>query len=100
MENVIDLLKRKGRLMYIMNSLQDCITEKNYDERLKTIWDEYNAELEQINRDLDEIKTPTIEEYEAEKLRLIEKVNYHKEQLAMYQTRLDEIRRLILSMES
>lgn len=94
MKQIVKLLKEKSKLQYQINAIKDYIDGKNYDMKLKEVWDEYNKELEAVDSELATFRMPALAEYEEEKLRLLSKIKMHEEELEKCKNQIKELYRL------
>ena len=94
MKQIVELLRQKSQLQYHINSIKEYIDSKNYDMRLKEVWDSYNRELEAVDAKLDELSMPELEEFEEEKLKLLAEIKEHEDALKMCRNQIAELQRL------
>ena len=94
MKQIVDLLREKSQLQYHINAIREYINDKNYDMRLKEVWDSYNKDLEAVDAKLDELSTPALEEFEQEKLRLLGEIKEHEDALEKCREQIKELQRL------
>ncbi|MBN2879529.1 MAG: hypothetical protein JXN65_07850 [Clostridia bacterium] len=94
MKQIVDLLREKSQLQYHINAIREYINDKNYDMRLKEVWDSYNKDLEAVDAKLDELSMPALEEFEQEKLRLLGEIKEHEDALEKCREQIKELQRL------
>jgi len=94
MKQIVKLLKEKSQLQYHINAIREYIDDKNYDMRLKEVWDAYNKELNEVDSKLDELSMPALEEFEEEKLSLLAEIKEHENALEKCRDQIKELQRL------
>ncbi|MEX1377829.1 MAG: hypothetical protein AB1Z23_10230 [Eubacteriales bacterium] len=94
MKQIVELLREKSQLQYHINAIKEYIDGKNYDMRLKEVWDSYNRELKDVDAQLDEMSMPALEEFEQEKLRLLAEIKEHEDALEKCRDQIKELQRL------
>lgn len=94
MKQIVKLLREKSQLQYHINAIKEYIDDKNYDMKLKEVWDAYNKELAQVDAQLDEVSLPALEQFEEEKLRLLSEIKSHEDALERCKDQIKELQRL------
>ena len=94
MKQIVELLREKSQLQYHINAIKEYIDDKNYDMRLKEVWDSYNIELKAVDEKINSLSMPAIEEFEKEKLRLLAEIRVHEEALENCRSQIKELQRL------
>lgn len=91
---IVDLIRKKSHLLFVIHSIEKYIEDKYFDKNLEDVWNEYNSELEAVNRQLNEMKIPALEEFESEKLKLLKQISYHEQELARCRQQIEELDRI------
>ncbi len=94
MKQIVELLREKSQLQYHINAIKEYIDDKNYDMRLKEVWDSYNDELMEVDAKIRSLSMPALEEFEKEKLSLLAQIKEHEEALEKCREQIKELQRL------
>ena len=100
MEQIINNLRRKSKIMYDINCISKYIKGGDYDARLKTAWDDYQRELAEIEKELSELRKPGLEEFEHEKLTLLSHIKEHENEIKNLKQQLKDLNKLIYQLGS
>ena len=98
MEDTIRLIRKKTQLLYDINCVKRYIEEGAFDNNLKNAWDGLNKELEEVTKELDEIKKPQIQGYEKRKIELLNQLHQYEEKMNKVKLELQEVDKLILNI--
>jgi peptidoglycan hydrolase CwlO-like protein len=99
MQEIIQLIRRKNQLLYDMNCVRRYIESGDFDHNLKNAWDNLNTELEEVERALDSLRKPQLEELEKRRLELCEKAERYEKELCGIRQEIKEIDKLIINMK-
>lgn len=99
MKQIVTLLRKKSHLMYMINCIEGYVEDKYYDKNLSEIWDTYNKELEDINKELEDSRVPALEEYEKSKLELLKKIKEQERDLELSRNQLKELNQIVSMMK-
>ena len=99
MEKIYELVRQKSQLMYDINCIKRYIDDLNFDEHLKDAWEKYNNDLEEISKQIAEIKEPSLQSLTRKKLEVLENIKYHEEELFKFKEQLSEIDKAIKELK-
>ncbi len=85
--------------MYMINCIEGYVEDKYYDKNLSEIWNTYNKELDDINKQLEKSRIPALEEYEQSKLELLKKIKEQERDLELSRTQLKELNSIVSMMK-
>jgi len=98
MIQIVELIRKKSHLLFVINSIEKYIEDKYFDRNLKEVWDEYNKELLSVNQVLEEMQIPALEEFENEKLRLLKEIAFHEKELIKCRQQIEELDKIARDM--
>ncbi len=99
MNQIVTLIRKKSHLLLVINSVEKYIKNKYFDDNLKQVWDEYNKELEAIDAELQSMNIPALEEFEQEKLKLREQINFHEQELEKLNQQIRELNEIARTLK-
>lgn len=99
MNQIIELVRKKSHLMVVISSIEKYIKNRYFDENLKQVWDEYHQELQEIDNKLKSLNVPALGEFEKEKLKLMEQIHYHEEEIKKCQQQIKELKQIAFSLQ-
>lgn len=99
MEEVISYLKKKSQLIYDINCIKKYIEGGDYDKNLKSTWERYKKELDEINAKIEEIRVPQLEEFDNRKKGILDSIKEHEEKIRLLRKQLKDIDKLIIKLQ-
>lgn len=91
MEKLMELVQRKSRIEYDINSIEKYIREGDYDGSLKKTWDIYTVELEEISKQISLLSNPKTQSIELKRIELLENIEKHQREIEMLKSQISEL---------
>lgn len=91
MEKLMELVQRKSRIEYDINSIEKYIREGDYDGSLKKTWDIYTNELEEISNQIKLLSNPKTQPIELKRIELIEEIGKHERDIELLKSQVAEL---------
>ncbi|MCT4686832.1 hypothetical protein [Vallitalea sp.] len=99
MEEVISYLKKKSQLIYDINCIKKYIEGGDYDKNLKTTWERYKKELIEINKKIEKLRIPQIQEFDDKKQIIMSSIKEHEEKIRLLKKQLKDIDKIIIKLQ-
>ena len=98
MEQMMNVLKRKSQIVYDMNCIEKYIRPGEYDESLSKAWNDYKAELEEVEEELKLLSNPETKALEEKKLELLHGIEEHNRQIHLLEHQIKDIEKKIMAV--
>jgi len=91
MKKLMELVTKKSRLEYDINSIEKYINDGDYDGSLKRTWDIYVKEIEEVNSAIELLSNPKTQEIELKRIELLERISEHEREIEFLQSQIIEL---------
>ena len=91
MKKLMELVTKKSRIEYDINSIEKYIKDGDYDGSLKRTWDIYVKELEELNSEIDLLSNPKTQEIELKRIELLESISAHEREIELLKSQVAEL---------
>lgn len=99
MEKLMELVTKKSRIEYDINSIEKYIKEGDYDGSLKKTWDLYTKELEELNTQIDVLSNPKTQEIELQRIELLASISAHEREIEFLKSQVKELETKIQALK-
>jgi peptidoglycan hydrolase CwlO-like protein len=99
MERLIQCIRRKSQLLYDINCIRQYIETGECDRYLRSEWDQYHKELEEVTKEIQQLKVPEIRELEKKKLDLLSAIQNTENELKKQNQQLTDLDNKILNLK-
>ena len=98
MKQIINCIGRKSQLIYDMNCIEKYIVGGDYDKNLKKTWDNYNKQLKEIDKEIEEIRIPELLDLQDAKLELLSQVREYEDKIKDLKQQLKDLDKIVLQL--
>ncbi len=96
MEEMLKVLKRKSQITYDMNCIEKYIKPGECDMNLIRAWNDYKAELEEVEEELKLLSNPNTKDLEEKKLEMLHKIEDHNREIHLLERQIKDIEKKIM----